>query len=199
MIWQIPVSQPEIYLTFDDGPVPDLTSFVLGVLEDFKAKATFFCVGDNIAKYPDICRKVVDSGHQIGNHTFNHLSGWATKNNDYFENIEKCQCQIAKYQDLKYKSFFRPPYGKITKSQINGLKHNYHIMMWDILAYDFNDTHKPYKGLKKMIEHTQPGSIVVFHDNYKAEKKLRYMLPRYLAHFREKGYTFKRLESQHFH
>jgi len=194
LIWDIPDCSKDLFLTFDDGPIPDLTEYVLDVLDDFDVKATFFCVGENIFKYPHICKKVVEKGHAIGNHTYNHLKGWSTKNDQYFLNIEKCQEHISKYQTLE-KPLFRPPHGQITRSQIKNLKDKYDIIMWDVLAYDFDNTHSPQKSLKKVIHLTKPGSIIVFHDNYKAEDKLKYMLPRFLKHFKEKGFRFKLFDS----
>lgn len=193
LLWKIPTTEPEIYLTFDDGPIPGLTEFILEVLADFDARATFFCVGDNVNKHPAICAKVVKSGHLIGNHTYNHLNGWATKNELYLNNIEKCQSLISRHQDSLPQPVFRPPYGKISSSQIKALRNKYQIIMWDILAYDFDKSHSPQKSLEKIIYGTNAGSIVVFHDNYKTENKLKYMLPRYLEYFREKGYVFKKL------
>jgi len=196
LVWDIQTSEKEIFVTFDDGPIPNLTEHVLGVLEDFEAKGTFFCVGDNIYKHPEVCKKVVDHGHIIANHTFNHLKGWTTKKDDYFMNIEKCQMYISQYQHADEKPMFRPPHGQITWKQIKYLRNEYHIIMWDVLAYDFNTYHSPEMSLKKMIQKTKKGSIVVFHDNYKAEKKLKYMLPKYLAYFKERGFKFKKLEFQ---
>ena len=193
LVWDITVDDKDIYLTFDDGPIPTLTEYVLDVLDDFEAHATFFCVGENIFKYPKICEKVMEKDHIIGNHTFNHLKGWSTKNDQYFKNIEKCHKQILRHQVSRYKPLFRPPYGQITRSQINILKEDFNIVMWDILAYDFETSHSPVKSLAKIIKHTKPGSIIVFHDNYKAQNKLNYMLPRFLQYFKEEGYNFKKL------
>jgi len=193
LVWDITVDDKDIYLTFDDGPITTLTEYVLDVLDDFEAHATFFCVGENIFKYPKICEKVMEKDHVIGNHTFNHLKGWSTKNDKYFKNIEKCHKQILRHQASRYKPLFRPPYGQITRSQINILKEDFNIVMWDILAYDFETSHSPGKSLAKIIKHTKPGSIIVFHDNYKAQNKLNYMLPRFLQYFKEEGYNFKKL------
>lgn len=193
LVWDITADDKDIYLTFDDGPIPTLTEYVLDVLDDFEAHATFFCVGENIFKYPKICEKVMEKDHVIGNHTFNHLKGWSTKNEQYFKNIEKCHKQILRHQVSRYKPLFRPPYGQITRSQINILKEDFTIVMWDILAYDFETSHSPEKSLANIIKHTKPGSIIVFHDNYKAQNKLNYMLPRFLQYFKEEGYNFKKL------
>lgn len=195
LVWNISTNNKEIYLTFDDGPIPKLTEYVLDTLNEFEAKASFFCVGENIYKYPDICQKIVEKGHILGNHTYNHLKGWSSKNEHYFENVEKCNNYISNYQEAVQKSLFRPPHGQITINQINHLKDKYKIIMWDILAYDFNTNHSPQKSLTKIIQQTQPGSIVVFHDNYKAEEKMKYMLPGYIKHFKERGFTFKKIEA----
>ena len=192
-IWSIPSAKNEIYLTFDDGPIPGLTAYILDVLKEFNAYATFFCVGDNIRKHTPILEKTIDQGHAIGNHTYNHLKGWLTKNNEYFTNIDKCSAEISKHLQTKHKPLFRPPYGQITSSQINSLNKDYCIIMWDILAYDFSLRHTAEKSLQKIIHYTRPGSIVVFHDNYKAESKLKFMLPQYLKHFTEKGFLFKKI------
>lgn len=191
LIWNVPTADKVIYLTFDDGPIPDLTEYVLRILDEFEAKATFFCVGDNIRKYPEICKKVIEKGHILGNHTLNHLKGWSTKNDSYFKNIETCQEYISNYQKSDHKPLFRPPHGQITRNQIKNLRSNYQIIMWDILAYDFENTHSPSQSLDRVIKLTKSGSIVVFHDNYKAETKLKYMLPGFLKHFKENGFTFK--------
>jgi peptidoglycan/xylan/chitin deacetylase (PgdA/CDA1 family) len=198
-VWKISTLNPEIYLTFDDGPIPQLTEYVLETLAQYDAKATFFCVGENIFKYPQICRKVVNGGHIIGNHTFNHVNGWSIKNEEYFLNIEKCQSFINQFQDPVDKPLLRPPYGKISKDQIHKLKEVYQIIMWDILTYDFDNSHSSQKSLKRIITASRPGSIVVFHDNYKAEKKLKFMLPRFLEHFKGKGYDFKKLDPTQMH
>lgn len=195
LIWNVPTNKKEIFITFDDGPIPKLTEYILNILDEFEAKATFFCVGDNIYKHPDICSKVIDKGHVIGNHTFNHLKGWSTNNDHYFENIMKCQEYISNYQESVQKPLFRPPHGQITRNQIKFLRNDYKIIMWDILAYDFDNSHTPSKSLERIIKLTRPGSIIVFHDNYKAKNKLMYMFPRFLNHFREKGFEFKVLKT----
>ena len=191
-MWNIPAKEKTIYLTFDDGPIPHLTEYVLGQLDEYDAKATFFCVGDNIKKHPKICEEIVKRGHALGNHTFNHLKGWSTSNDDYKQNIELCQTQIAQFQQ-QAKPLFRPPHGQITFNQIQHLKEKYQIIMWDVLAYDFDSSHSAHNSLQKSMKFTESGSVVVFHDNYKAEEKLKYMLPRYLKYFAEKGFCFKNI------
>jgi len=194
LVWDIETSAKEIFLTFDDGPIPNLTSYVLRVLKDYDALATFFCVGENISKHPSVCEEVLSEDHLIGNHTYNHLKGWSTKTTNFAENAELCEQQILKYQKIESKPIFRPPHGQITFEQIKLLKPKFNIIMWDVLSYDFKQSHSAQESLDKIIEKTKPGSIVVFHDNYKAEEKLKFMLPKYLDHFRKNGYSFKKLD-----
>jgi peptidoglycan/xylan/chitin deacetylase (PgdA/CDA1 family) len=188
LTWRIPTTEKIIYLTFDDGPVPGATEFVLGNLAEFNAKATFFCIGDNIRKHPDIFQKVVEAGHTIGNHTFNHLKGWSTSTEKYIENVKLFNDQVA---SVNYQSpiLFRPPYGRIKRAQISVLR-SYKIIMWDVLSYDYQINGSAENHLRGTIDATRPGSIVVFHDSYKAEPKTQYILPRYLEHFANKGFKF---------
>lgn len=194
LLWQVPDAKDEIYLTFDDGPVPGLTEYVLELLKSHDAEATFFCVGDNIARYPAIFEKIIDRGHAAGNHTYNHLRGWKTGKMSYLENIRKCDSEIAGHLPAGRMPLFRPPHGQITISQIRSLKKTHRIVMWDVLTYDFDAGAHPAESLEKIIKCSCPGSVVVFHDNYKAEANLQYMLPRYLDHFSKRGYRFKKLE-----
>ncbi|MCS6822107.1 MAG: polysaccharide deacetylase family protein [Microscillaceae bacterium] len=190
--WKVQTQEKAIFLTFDDGPIPNLTEFVLEELAKYNAKATFFCVGDNIRKYTSIFQRIIQEGHQVGNHTYNHLNGWKNDNSTYWQNIEKCQCLIAQNTPLLIqKPLFRPPYGKITKTQAQQILLNYRIIMWDVLTYDFDTALSSNKCLQKAIQYTQKGSIVVFHDNLKAEKNLKFALPYYLEHFTAKGFQFK--------
>ncbi len=193
LIWNVLSNEKTIYLTFDDGPVPYLTEYIIETLNKYNAHATFFCVGDNIKKYPEVFKKAIEHGHGIGNHTFNHLKGWSSQNDKYMENIHKCQKIIEQNHTKVKKAIFRPPYGQITPRQIQLLKESYNLIMWDVLAYDFDKSHTAEKSLKKIIKATNSGSIVVFHDNYKAEKKLKYMLPKFLEHFKGLGFDFKNL------
>lgn len=182
----------DLYLTFDDGPVPGPTEFVLEELQKAHAQATFFCIGENISKHPSIFQKVTAAGHVVGNHTFNHLSGWKTSTQDYLDNIELCQDQIQTGPLHPAAPFFRPPYGRITRSQIKAL-HNYRIVMWDVLTHDYAQSLSPEKCLKGALKAARPGSVVVFHDSLKAEKNLKYALPRFINHFSGLGYAFKSL------
>ncbi|WKN33599.1 polysaccharide deacetylase family protein [Porifericola rhodea] len=183
----------QIYLTFDDGPIPKITPYVLDVLAEYQAKATFFCVGDNIERHPEVYQQVLDAGHRTGNHTFNHLNGWKTDNEHYLQNIMYCRQSQERYTNDIGKPLFRPPYGKITRSQIKILKNEYHIVMWDILSGDYNPRFAAEKCLNKCIRHTVPGTIIIFHDSRKAAKNLKFVLPRYLDHFAQAGFQFSAL------
>lgn len=185
--WRVETDQePTIYLTFDDGPIPDVTEFVLEQLDKFAAQATFFCIGDNVWKHRDVFHQVVEAGHLIGNHTFNHLNGWKTDDERYLENIQQCQQQLGIETAL-----FRPPYGRIKKSQALDVLDAYSVIMWDVLSGDFDQSLAAGVCLRKTIHYTEPGSIVVFHDSLKAWPTMRYVLPRALAHFAERGYQFR--------
>jgi peptidoglycan-N-acetylglucosamine deacetylase len=193
LIWRVNGSPKELYLTFDDGPVSGPTDFVLETLRHFSAKATFFCIGDNIRKYPQVFLRIKSEGHAIGNHTFNHLNGWKTAREQYIENVKQCDVEIQKHA-LGSTRLFRPPYGRITRTEIKALS-DYNIIMWDVLTMDFNKEILAEHSLQKAVDATREGSIVVFHDSFKAEKKLNYMLPRFLDHFLQQGYQFKSLPS----
>lgn len=177
-----------IFLTFDDGPIPDITPFVLDTLEKFEAKATFFCVGDNICKHPEVFQAVIAGGHSVGNHTFNHLNGWRTEEAIYEANIEQCAACLPAESNL-----FRPPYGKIKRNQLQRIQSQYKIIMWDVLSYDFDARLSPETCLQKTQKHTRDGSIVVFHDSIKAFQNLRYVLPRYMEWASAQGYSFASL------
>ena len=186
LIWKRSGEQKEIFLTFDDGPIPEVTPWVLSTLDAFHAKATFFCVGDNVRKYPDIFDQVLDAGHTVGNHTLNHLSGWATENISYFHNIRHCARMV-------HSGLFRPPYGKMKPSQVQFLQRHYRIIMWDVLSGDFDRNIRPEECYQNVIQHVTPGSIVVFHDSLKAKANLEYALPRVLEYLTEMGYVFRAL------
>jgi peptidoglycan-N-acetylglucosamine deacetylase len=192
LIWRMPSDGKQLFLTFDDGPVPGPTEFVLDTLRSYNIKATFFCIGDNIRKHPAVFKDIVDAGHKIGNHTHNHLNGWRTANSSYVENVEECNKQIAENlpPTSGSPSIFRPPYGRITRSQIRSLV-NFRIIMWDVLAIDYNDGLSSTRCLKNTINASRPGSIIVFHDSYKAEKNLTFVLPKYIEHFLTLGFEFK--------
>ncbi len=194
--WDIPNSDNSVYLTFDDGPIPEVTPWVLSELEKYNAKATFFCIGENIKKNPDIFRQLLESKHAIGNHTFNHLNGWNTSVRSYLENIQKCQQIIAEHlvSNKDNPQLFRPPYGKIRPRQSRYLrKKGYQIIMWDVLSADYDITLTKEKCLENVIKNVQSGSIIVFHDSIKAFPRLKYVLPRVLEQLQEKGFNFKTL------
>jgi peptidoglycan-N-acetylglucosamine deacetylase len=196
LVWRMLEQEKVLYLTFDDGPVPGPTEFVLDTLSQFSAQATFFCIGDNVRKHPEIFRKIVNNGHAIGNHTFNHLNGWKTDNQVYLENIRKCDEVLnenGKRVDPSL-SLFRPPYGRITKNQIQSLS-SYKIIMWDVLSIDYNKNLSSASCLANTVNACRAGSIVVFHDSYKAERNMTYALPRLLRHFADEGYSFKAIPS----
>ncbi len=192
-LWNVSTNSKIIYLTFDDGPTPEVTSWVLNQLSLYQAKATFFCIGSRIQAYPDLVLQLLEEGHLLANHTYEHVNGWKTITNDYVNEVLKTQDTIQTFQENKTK-YFRPPYGKITPKQTNALiKQGYQIVMWDILTYDFNSEFSVEKTLQKIYKYTQNGSIIVFHDSIKCKGKLYYLLPKVLQHFQEKGFQFHAL------
>lgn len=182
--WKIPSHEKVLYLTFDDGPIPEVTPWVLQQLEAFQAKATFFCVGDNVKKHREVFHQVVDAGHSVGNHTFNHLSGWACENIPYFHNVRRCARLVES-------NLFRPPYGRLKPKQSQFLQRHYRIVMWDVLSGDFDAKISKEQCLENVIANAGKGSIVVFHDSLKAKEKLQYVLPKVLKHYSEKGFHFE--------
>ncbi len=188
LTWRMAGKEKTIYLTFDDGPIPDLTPFVVKELAKADIKATFFCVGDNISKHPKIFEQLIDAGHTIGNHTYNHLNGWKENTFEYEANVERTTALIQQYLP-NWNKIMRPPYGKITSSQIKTLE-QYTIYMWDVLSGDFDPKLSAEKCLTKSIKASEAGSIIVFHDNIKASERMKSALPRYIDHFLEKGYSF---------
>ena len=189
--WRIERStaQPTLYLTFDDGPIPQLTPWVLEQLEQYDAKATFFCVGNNVRRYPAVLQQVIDAGHTVGNHTMHHLDGWKTDNVPYFHDVRHCAKQLKT-------SLFRPPYGRLKPSQVQFLQRHYEIVMWDVLSGDFDPELTADDCYGNVIDNARPGSIVVLHDSLKAEEKVREILPRLLAYYSERGYAFDRLTAE---
>lgn len=205
LLWNKSRKEKIVYLTFDDGPIPNVTDFVLNTLKNFGAKATFFCIGDNIQKHPELFERLKNEGHQVGNHTFHHLKGWATDDETYTSNFIQCQA-------LTQTGLFRPPYGRIKKSQIRKLRSVYslqsavhtssaasllptgnaslQIVMWDVLSGDFDQQLSPEKCYQNVVKHVENGAIIVFHDSIKAFDRLAYALPKTLAYLHEKGYRF---------
>ncbi len=193
-VWDIANRENKVYLTFDDGPTPAITEWTLEQLKNYNAKATFFCIGDNIRKYPEIFLKVIQEEHSIGNHTFNHLNGWKTSTQNYIENAELYEIEHSKLNTDQNK-LFRPPYGKIKLSQSKTLrKLGYKIIMWDVLSEDFNQEITPEKCFENVIKNVTSGSIIVFHDSQKAFRNLEYTLPRTLAFLKEKGFVCERID-----
>lgn len=191
-LWNIDTKEKILYLTFDDGPHPEITPFVLGQLKRYDALATFFCIGKNVVAYPHVFKQIHDEGHTVGNHTFNHLNGWKTDNDVYLKDI----AEASKVIDS---SLFRPCYGKITGFQAKNLKpvmkgKEPTIVMWDVLSGDFDTACTPQQCLANVVFGSVPGSIIVFHDSEKAFPKLEYTLPRMLKFFSDKGYVFKSLQ-----
>lgn len=199
-VWDVSNTENKIYLTFDDGPIPEITEWVLEELKKYNAKATFFCIGNNIEKHPEIFEKLINEGHSIGNHTFNHLNGWKTSTNEYVENVKLCEFSISNPKCFasslsRGSKFFRPPYGKIKTSQSKKLRQlGYKIIMWDVLSADYDTAITPEKCLENVLENVSSGSIIVFHDSLKAFPNLEYTLPRALQHWKEKGFVFGKLD-----
>lgn len=193
-IWKIQTNEKKVFLTFDDGPTPEITEWVLAQLNKYNAKATFFCIGDNIKKHPEIFQKTISENHSIGNHTFNHLNGWKTNTKDYTENVNLCSSEINNLQPTIC-NLFRPPYGKIKFLQAKKLiRENYKIIMWDIISYDFDKTVSKEKCLENVLSNVVPGSIIVFHDSNKAWQNLEYVLPKTLDFLKKKGYSFEKID-----
>jgi len=186
MLWNIDSKKKELFLTFDDGPTPRVTEWALDILSSFDAKATFFCLGKNVEQFPEIYQRIINEGHVVGNHTYDHPNGWKTKDSGYFNNVKHCS-------ELVDSKLFRPPYGKISRSQHKVLKDDYTIVMWDVLSGDFDLSITPEKCLDNVINNSSKGSIIVMHDSLKAEKNLRYALPKMLDHFTSDGFIFKNL------
>ncbi|MBA6152220.1 polysaccharide deacetylase family protein [Gelidibacter maritimus] len=203
-IWNMPQDQKKIYLTFDDGPTPDITLWTLKLLKEYHAKATFFCIGNNIEKHPEIFDAIIRDGHTVGNHTYAHPKGWTTNKDTYVDQVIQTQGLI----DYRIENFniqspnpkserqklFRPPYGQITGQQGKQLLAlDYTIIMWDILAFDWKDSISEEQCAKNVISKTRPGSIIVFHDSVKAAKNMIFALPKVLHHFNKAGFKFERL------
>lgn len=195
-LWKVNTHEKKLYLTFDDGPIPEVTPFMLDELKKWNAKATFFCIGKNMAANPGIYRRIIEEGHSTGNHTYDHLNGWNTSDEEYFENIDKCEQMLLnslRTSDFGLPTLFRPPYGKLKPSQYSKLKSKYRIVMWDVLSYDFDLTLSREKVLDNVLKNADPGSIIVMHDSLKAKPKVEYALPLILEHFTALGYTFEKL------
>lgn len=186
-LWRVATAEKKIYLTFDDGPIPGVTHRVLDILRDYNARATFFCVGANIEKNPDVYQQILAEGHSTGNHTWSHMNGWKNDSRRYYADVEKC----AAICDSK---LFRPPYGRMKPSQSRYLrKLGYKMIMWDVLSCDFDPQITKEQCLANVLNYTREGSLVIFHDSVKAADKMLYALPLMLKHFSDKGFTFEQL------
>jgi peptidoglycan/xylan/chitin deacetylase (PgdA/CDA1 family) len=206
-----PTGRPRLYLTFDDGPISEETPWVLAQLAAFQAQATFFCVGDNLVRHPEIAQAALAAGHRLGNHTQHHRSAWNTPRTDYLAGVAECQrslavsCQLlatssspnalnekltANSQQLIAQRLFRPPYGRLTWPVLRALRPAYRIIMWSLLTRDYDPGLAPERALRLTLAATRPGDIVVLHDSRKASRSLRFLLPRLLAHYSELGYEF---------
>ena len=192
-IWKIPTLDNVVYLTFDDGPTPEVTYWVLNQLEAYDAKATFFCIGTNIQNNKDVFESILHQGHAIGNHTYNHLNGWKNTTSSYIENTVKCETVIQNYASQKTK-LFRPPYGRIKRAQAKQLlQSGYKIIMWDVLSYDFDKNISTEECLNNVVHSIEPGSIIVFHDSLKAWERLEYVLPKTLKYLKDNQFHCKEL------
>lgn len=188
-IWRIPSQNKQektVYLTFDDGPIPEITEWVLNLLDKYNIKATFFCVGDNVHKYPHIYQLILDRGHKTGNHTFNHLQGIKTNTDEYVKNVKKAST-------LVHSELFRPPHGHLKRSQLTKLKEQYKVILWDVVTRDYSKRQTPDQVLDNVKKYVRDGSIVVFHDSIKAEKNMKYALPLAIEWMLQEGYVFKTL------
>jgi len=187
--WKINTNEKVVYLTFDDGPVPYITENILSVLDIFDAKATFFCVGENVKKYPFVYRKILNGGHSVGNHTYSHLNGLKTSTGTYLDNIKRA----SEYIDSK---LFRPPHGRMKSSQQAVLEKEYDIILWDVLSYDFSKKLSKEECFDNVKHFTRAGSIVVFHDNIKALDNMLYALTQTLLLYKKAGYRFEALTEE---
>lgn len=180
--WRIHTEEKAVYLTFDDGPHPEITPWVISQLQQTDSQATFFCVGENVVKYPTVFEQIQRAGHAVGNHTHNHIKGWQTKDLEYVKNTIKASQHI-------HSKLFRPPYGRISQSQISLLKaKGYRIIMWNLLSCDYSQNLNPPDALAALKKHTQSGSIIVFHDSEKAKSNLMAILPEYLNFLKLQGF-----------
>lgn len=183
-IWRMNKNEKAVYLTFDDGPIPVVTPWVLDLLDKYKIKATFFMVGDNVRKHPEEFQMVVNRGHRIGNHTFNHIRGFDYKGDSYLENTDKANAYLKT-------NLFRPPHGYMSRKQYRTLKDKYKIIMWDLVTRDYNRKLNGKQVLGKVKKYVRNGSIITFHDSIKSEENLKYALPRAIEWLQEQGYEFK--------
>jgi peptidoglycan/xylan/chitin deacetylase (PgdA/CDA1 family) len=184
VVWQIPVEEKVLFLTFDDGPVPEVTLPLLELLDQYSVKATFFCVGDNVFHYYPVYKEILQRGHKTGNHTFHHLNGWKTNSQTYLNDVSRCRAMVDS-------SLFRPPYGKLKPQQINILSGSYKIIYWSVLSYDFDKTLMPDQCLKICNDRLAKGNIYVFHDSLKAGNTMLTVIPKFIESALHNGYRFE--------
>ena len=187
LIWRVPTSCREVFLTFDDGPVPEVTPLVLEILKKYNVKATFFCVGDNVQKYPEVYKQLLEEGHTTGNHTFHHVKAWKTEHHSYLSEVEQCSRLVKS-------NLFRPPYGQINRKLTRKLNKNYKIIMWSVITGDYDKNLSGEQCLDNAVKYTRPGSIIVFHDSLKAFERLEYALPLFIEFCKKEGYTFGKIQ-----
>lgn len=185
--WRLPSGEKVVYLTFDDGPIPWVTPAILKILNKYGIKGTFFCVGDNVCKHPEIFQQIKDEGHAVGNHTYNHIHGLKNRNSTYFANIENADKLIGS-------NLFRPPYGLLKDSQYRFLKEKYNIIMWDVISCDYDPRLNPTDCYRNVIDFVRNGSIITFHDSFKSEKNVLNALPLIIEKLMKEGYSFKKIE-----
>jgi peptidoglycan/xylan/chitin deacetylase (PgdA/CDA1 family) len=197
LVWDLPSKEKVIYLTFDDGPTPIVTDWTLDVLKQHNAKATFFCIGKNVDTHQSIFKRIITEGHTVGNHTYTHIKGWRTNTESYLKDIAEAQEVLNNHiqnSEFRIQNLFRPPYGQIRPKQARQLiKLGYKVIMWNVLAKDWDTSISRKKCLENVVGNTSSGDIIVFHDSLKAKKNLQYALPKVLEYFREKGFKFKRI------
>lgn len=189
LLWRKAAGAKKLYLTFDDGPIPELTPWVLDTLAVYGVKATFFCVGDNVSKHPEIYAAIREQGHALGNHTYHHVKGWNMPTSQYLKEVQQCD-EVMQPERSAGKVLFRPPYGRIKRRQIARLKTDYEIVMWDVLTADYDQRQQPADCLRKSLAVTRDGSIIVFHDNLKATRNLQFALTPYIEECLARGFTF---------
>jgi peptidoglycan-N-acetylglucosamine deacetylase len=187
IVWNFPDKDKELFISFDDGPTEGITQWVLSVLAEYNAQATFFCAGENVENNPKLFKQIISEGHSVGNHGYSHIKGWYTRNKKYFQDVRLAS-------DYINSNLFRPPYGRIKPSQIKHLKKDFKIVMWDVLTRDYNNNLKQETCLRKTMHLIKPGSIIVFHDTEKAERNLKYVLPEVLKYYSKKGFQFSPIE-----
>lgn len=188
-VWRLPQKEKTVYLTFDDGPIPEVTPWVLDLLKKYNIKATFFCVGDNVRKYPEVFKMVVSAGHSVGNHTFNHLQGFKVKSDKYVENVELADSYIRS-------NLFRPPHGHLRIRQGTKLSKKFRFVMWDVITRDYNRKLSGEYVLNVVKRYARNGSIIVFHDSIKAEENMKYALPRAIEFLLSEGYKFEKITEE---